>query len=223
MVSAARMIRWFGIGVLLMGYPVLAHYTNVNVQNGKLGAVVAVAPVFFFSLVYALKSSPRWMWLTLFAMTVTAGGFCWTWLEQHFGALYWIQDVGMQCVLFMTFARTLVAGRKPLCIYFAEMAYGDITPQHVKYAHLVTWVWTVFFGFMALLSTLLFFLAPLTVWSVFANFLTLPLIGLLFVLEYGVRRTLLPETSQSSLSDMIRLWKNKNNPVNSRPHAELNA
>lgn len=220
MSQAARMTRWFGIGLLLLGYPVLAHYTNVNVQNGKLGAVVAVAPVFVIGLLYALRSSPRWVWLSLFALAGTAGGASWTSLEHHFGVLYWLQDAGMQCVLFMTFARTLVAGRKPLCTHFAEIAHGAITPQHAHYARQVTWAWTFFFGLMAIVSTLLFFLAPLTVWSVFANFLTLPLVALMFILEHWVRRKLLPERSHSPIFDTFRIWKNQSNPMKRTQHVE---
>lgn len=220
MFQSARMARWLGIALLLIGYPVLAHYTNVNAQNGKLGAVVAVAPVFVIGLLYALRSSPRWVWLSLFVLAGTAGGVSWTLLEQHFGVLYWLQDAGMQCVLFMTFARTLVTGRKPLCTHFAEMAHGVITPQHAHYAHQVTWAWAFFFALMAIASTLLFFLAPLPVWSVFANFLTLPLVALMFILEHWVRRKLLPERSHSPISDTFRIWKNQSNPTNRTQHAE---
>lgn len=220
MSNAVRLARWLGIGLLLIGYPVLAHYTNVNAHNGQLGAVVAVAPVFVIGLVYALKSSPRWLWLSLFAMTGAAGASSWTLLEQHFGVLYWLQDAGMQCILFMTFARTLVAGRKPLCTQFAEMAHGEITPQHAHYAHQVTWAWSWFFGLMATVSTLLFFLTPLTTWSVFANFLTLPLVAFMFIAEHGVRRKLLPERSLSPIADTFRIWKNKSKPMTRTQHAE---
>lgn len=220
MVSAARMTRWLGIAILLIGYPVLAHYTNVNVQNGTLGAVVAVGPALVIGLIYALKSSPRWFWLSLFILAGAAGGASWTVLEHHFGVVYWIQDAGMQCVLFMTFSRTLVAGRKPLCTHFAEMMHGEITPQHAHYARQVTWAWAIFFALMAIFSTILFFLAPLTAWSVFANFLTLPLIALMFMLEYLVRRILLPERNKSRIFDIVKIWNNQRNPIHSKRQEE---
>lgn len=212
MSQAVRVARWFGIGLLLLGYPALAHYTLMNVQNGKLGAVVAIAPVFVVGLLYALKSSPRWVWLSLFALAGVAGAASWTLLEHHFGVMYWMQDAGMQCVLFMTFGRTLFGERKPLCTHFAEMAHGVITPQHAHYARQVTWAWSIFFGLMAMASTLLFFLAPLTVWSVFANLLTLPLIALMFILEFGVRRRVLPARGNSHILDSFRVWKDQSNP-----------
>lgn len=220
MSHAVRVARWLGLGLLLLGYPVLAHYTLMNVQNGQLGAIVAVAPVFVVGLIYAWKSSPRWLGLGLFMLVGVAGAAGWTLLQDHFGVLYWLQDAGMQCVLFMTFGRTLMGGRKPLCTHFAEMAHGVITPQHAHYARQVTWAWSVFFGLMATVSTGLFFLAPLTVWSVFANFLTLPLIALMFIVEFGVRRRVLPVQGDSHILDSLRVWKNQSNPAHKTQPAE---
>lgn len=220
MSQAFRVARWLGIGLLLLGYPVLAHYTLMNVQNGKLGAVVAIAPAFVIGLIYAWKSSPRWVWLSLFMLAGVAGGASWTLLEHHFGVMYWMQDAGMQCVLFMTFGRTLFGERKPLCTHFAEVIHGVITPQHARYARQVTWAWSVFFGLMATASTLLFFLTPLTVWSVFANLLTLPLIALMFIAEFGVRRMVLPARGDSHILDSLRVWKDQSNPSHRTQPAE---
>jgi uncharacterized membrane protein len=203
-----RIARWVGIALLLIGYPVLAHHTNETVQNGRLGALVAIAPVFVIGLIFAWRAVPRWLWLMLFALAVAATAASWTVLEQHFGLVYWLQNVGMQLILFMTFARTLVADRKPLCTHFAEIAHGTLTPQHQRYARQVTVAWVVFFALMVIVSTGLFFLAPLPVWSVFANFLSLPLVALMFVLEYGMRRLLLPDMHNSHILDAFRaFWK----------------
>lgn len=213
MSQSVRITRWLGIALLVIGYPALAHYTNENVENGQLGAVVAIAPAGVVSLMFAWKASPRWVWLTLLVLAFAAVAASWGLLEHHFGLVYWIQDAGMQAVLFMTFARTLFAGRKPLCTHFAEMAHGEITPQHAHYAGQVTWAWTIFFAVMAIVSTGLFFLAPLSVWSVFANFLTLPLIALMFALEFLVRRMLLPEMRTSRFIDAFKIsWKSMRHP-----------
>jgi len=98
------------------------------------------------------------------------------WLDQRLGMLYWLQEASFQSLLFITFARTLFAGRKPLCTEFAEMAHGEISPKHAHYAMQITWAWSAFFGAMVLISTLLFFFTPLPVVGVFQ----------LFVLAAGV-------------------------------------
>ncbi|HEY5292972.1 MAG TPA: hypothetical protein VIJ43_11735, partial [Burkholderiales bacterium] len=142
------------------------------------------------------------------ALLCIALGAGWPALEQHFGLVYWLQHVGLQLILFMTFGRTLIAGRQPLCARFAEAVHALVTPEHEIYARQATIAWTLFFAAMALASTLLFFLAPLATWSVFANFLTLPLVALMFIAEYLVRRWALPDMQHAHILDAVRAFRN---------------
>ena len=209
-----RIVPWLGIAALLVGYPLLAHYTNESAHDGSLGALVAIAPVVLIALVLAWRSPRR---LTMLGVLVLLGIALWAgWpaLENHFGLVYWLQHVGMQLILFMTFGRTLIAGRQPLCTRFARAVHAVVTPQHEIYARQVTLAWTLFFVAMALASTLLFFLAPLATWSVFANFLTLPLVALMFVGEYWVRRCALPDMRHMHILDAVRAFRN----TPARPH-----
>lgn len=205
---ARRIARWMGIAALVIGYPLLAHYTNESSGGGNLGAVVAIAPVVLIALVLAWRSPRRFIMLGALALFCAALWAGWPALERHFGLVYWLQHVGMQLILFMTFGRTLIAGRQPLCTRFAEMVHAPLTPQHEIYARQVTVAWTLFFAAMALVSTLLFFLAPLTTWSVFANFLTLPLVVLMFIAEYWVRRWVLPDMRHRHILDAVRAFRN---------------
>ncbi|HUX24452.1 MAG TPA: hypothetical protein VMV87_07515 [Burkholderiales bacterium] len=203
-----RIVPWLGIAALLIGYPLLAHYTNESAHSGKLGALVAIAPVVLIALVLAWRSPRRFIMLGVLALSCIALWAEWPALEQHFGLVYWLQNVAMQLILFMTFGRTLIAGRQPLCTRFAHTVHGPITPQHETYTRQVTIAWTLFFAAMALVSTLLFFLAPLATWSVFANLLTLPLVALMFVGEYWVRRWALPEMRHMHILDAVRAFRN---------------
>ena len=205
---ARRILRWLGIATLLIGYPLLAHYTNESAHSGSLGAVVAIAPVVLLALVLVWRSPQRIVMLgglVLACATLWAG---WSALEQHFGLVYWLQSLGMLLVLFMTFARTLFAGRQPLCTRFAEAVHAPLTPQHAIYTRQVTVAWTLFFAAMASASTLLFIFAPLSTWSVFTNFLTLPLVALMFIAEYWVRRWVLPDMQHAHILDAVRAYRN---------------
>lgn len=205
---ARRILRWLGIATLVIGYPLLAHHTNESAHSGNLGALVAIAPVVLFTLGLVWRSPKRIVMLgalVLACATLWAG---WSALVQHFWLIYWLQYAGMQLVLFITFARILIAGRQPLCTRFAEAVHGPFTPQQEIYTHQVTAAWTLFFAAMASASTLLFFLAPLTTWSVFANFLTLPLAALIFIAEYRVRRWVLPDMQHVHILDAVRAFRN---------------
>ena len=203
-----RIMRWLGIAALVIGYPLLAHYTNESSHSNNLGALVAVTPVILIALVLSWRSSRRIVMLGALALLCAALWAGWSALEQHFGLVYWLQNAGMQLILFMTFGRTLVAGRKPLCTRFAEAVHAPLTPQHEIYARQVTVAWTAFFAAMALTSTLLFFLTPLATWSVFANLLTLPLVAMMFIAEYGVRKRALPDLQQTHILDAVRAFRN---------------
>tara|TARA_R110001583_G_scaffold45759_2_gene143831 strand:- start:11758 stop:12393 length:636 start_codon:yes stop_codon:yes gene_type:complete len=202
-----RIMRWIGIAALLIGYALLAHHTNESVHNGNLGALVAIVPIVFVLLMATRQSAWRFVMMTL--ILSAALWFSWSTLANNFWVVYWLQDAGIQFALFITFGRTLMAGRQPLCTRFAEMVHsGSLSPQHTVYTRQITVAWTVFFAMMTLTSTLLFFLAPLTTWSIFANFLTLPLIALMFIVEYGVRIWLLPDSRQTHIFDAIKAYKN---------------
>lgn len=205
---ARRIVRWLGIAVLVISYPLLAHYTNESAQRGNLGALVAIAPVVLIALVLAWRSPRRRLMLGVLVLLCLALWSWWPALEHHYGVVYWLQHAGMQLVLCIIFGRTLVAGRQPLCTRFAEAVHGPLTPRHEIYARQVTVAWTLFFAAMMLVSTALFFLAPLATWSVFANFMTLPLVALMFIVEYRVRRRVLPDLPNPHILDAVRAFRN---------------
>jgi uncharacterized membrane protein len=49
-------------------------------------------------------------------------------------------------------------------------------------------------------------LVPLRIWSLFVNFLSLPLMLLMFAAEYAVRRRALPQVKGSNLLDTVRVY-----------------
>jgi len=202
-----RILRWLGIAALVIGYPFLAHYTNSSAHSSDLGALFAIAPLALISLVLAWRSPRRLLMLAVLALVCVALWTQWPALEHHYGLVYWLQHVGMQLILFITFGRTLIAGRQPLCTRFAEAVHAPLTIQHEIYARQVTIAWTFFFAAMALISGGLFFLAPLATWSIFANFFTLPLVVLMFIAEYWVRRWLFPDIQRVHILDAVRAFR----------------
>ena len=131
----------------------------------------------------------------------------WSALTRYTGWVYWLEHAGTQLMLFMMFGRTLLAAQKPLCTRFAEIVHGaNLTPQYRAYTRQVTLAWSVFFATIALMSSVLFFLTPLTTWSIFANFVTGPLVILMFVVEYAVRIRVRPEMRHHIL-DAVRAFR----------------
>ena len=199
--------RGVGVAALAITYPLLAHYTDEPAHSGSLGALVAIAPVVLLALLLAWRSPRIVVRLGVPVCVCLALWAGWRLLEGHFGLIYWLQNVAIQLVLFVMFARTLIAGRQPLCTRFAEAVHAPLLPQHEAYARKVTIAWAAFFAAMSLVSTVLFFLAPITVWSVFANFLTMPLVAMMFIVEYWVRRRTLPNLQSAHILDAVRAFR----------------
>lgn len=202
-----RLLRGLGIAALVIAYSLLAHYSNNPARDPALGAAVSLAPVLLIAVLLAWRSTHRLVTLGLVAVTCVLALATWPQLKSHFGLIYWLQNVGLYLILFATFGRTLLAGQQPLCTRFSEALYGPVSPLHARYTGQVTLAWTLFFAVMMMVSTLLFFLAPIEAWSVFANFLTLPLVALMFIVEYAIRRRVLPDTGHMRFFDAVRAFR----------------
>ena len=206
MPEIVKRLRWMGVAALIVIYAVLVHLVNVSGNPSMLGAMLAAAPIFGITLAIACNPTSRLAGLMLLGTSLLAFWQCWPLIALHAGVLFWIQDVSLMLTLLVTFGRTLLHGRKPLCAQFAEMLHSPLQPAHERYARQVTLAWVVFFGAMATISTLLFFLAPLVVWSVFTNFLVLPLVAMMFIAEFMVRRRVLSGGASEHILDAVRAY-----------------
>jgi uncharacterized membrane protein len=65
----------------------------------------------------------------------------------------------------------------------------------------------LFFLATAGVSTLLFAAASIVTWSTFANYVSLPLVGVMFAAEYLCRRLVLRGEPSSSLFDAVRAYR----------------
>lgn len=201
-----RIARWAGMVALVVVYAALVHHVNAEAQVSFLAAILAVAPLFAIGFALVWNAPSRLIGYILLGIASIACWTLWPLIARHAGFMFWVQDVSLLLGLLIMFGRTLLAGRKPLCVYFAEKIHGSLSPAHEKYAHQVTIAWVVFFGAMATISTLLFFLAPLASWSVFVNFLLLPLVALMFVVEFLVRRQVLSDAGAGHILDAVQAY-----------------
>lgn len=208
-----RTARGVGVAVAIAAYAVLVHYVNASGQAGILGAFLAMAPVFLIGIAMLSNTRFRLGGLLLLGLGWLVFWKTWPAIAYHSGLLFWLQDMGLLLTLLATFGRTLFGGRTPLCVTFAEMVHSPLSPSHERYARQVTVAWVVFFGLLAVISTLLFLLTPLAVWSVYANFMVLPLVALMFVAEYMVRRRVLSDASHGHILDAVNAYLKS-----SRPH-----
>lgn len=208
MVLTANMLRIIGIAAVIIIYSVLANYTNQSIHTGTLGALVALAPLALATVLLVLNSKQRMRMLTLSIFAGILLWLAWPLLKQHYGWIYWLEHESLQFILFVTFTRTLFANRKPLCTQLAEIIHGTLTSAQLSYAYKVTVAWALFFATMIITSTSLFFMYPIGVWSVFSNFVFLPLVALMFIVEFIIRKRVLPDIAHASIIDTVRIFQN---------------
>lgn len=210
--SVARVARGFIVAVGVVAYPVLAHYsaaTSAATTLPSLGVAVSLAPSLAILLWLAWRSPRRLLMLALCVAVGMGLAVFWGALQRNFSWVYFLQHVGTNVMLAAVFGATLMRGREPLVTKLAETVHRTALPPEVlRYTRQVTLAWTFFFLATALVSSVLFCCASMKVWSVFANFLSFPLILLMFAVEYAVRLRKLPNLEKHGIMDGVRaFWK----------------
>jgi uncharacterized membrane protein len=223
--SWTRVARGAALVAGAIAYPVLAHYstaTSAATTWPSFGVAVSLAPSLAILLWLAWRS-PRRLLMVLLCVTV-AGllGLFWGALQRNFSWVYFLQHAGTNLMLAAVFGATLLRGRQPLVTRLAETVHRTrLAPEVLRYTRQVTLAWTLFFLATALVSSALFCCARMEAWSVFANFLSFPLILLMFAIEYAVRLRKLPDLEKHSIMAGVRAFWDKpatlpDTPSNSR-------
>jgi len=177
------------LGLLLIGYQILAHFITAADRLTAFGVAVMIVPV---------AGGAFWaLWVELGARTacaalagvlsLCAAAFAW-WGLPSAALVYGLPHFSANLFLLWFFARTLRAGREPLVTRIALRLEGGALPEVMRgYTRRVTIAWSVFFAAQLVASLLLYAFASRTVWSLFINIVSSLLIPTMFVAEYGWR------------------------------------
>ncbi|WP_297359800.1 hypothetical protein [Acidiferrobacter sp.] len=199
-----RKTRAMATAALLLAYPAVSYRTNTARHLDVLGALFAFAPLLLLTLTAAWTGRPRGLWLTLWA---AAGLALWhdrAFIAAHYSWAYLAQDVGVLSLLCGLFLRSLRPSCMPLISRLSWLMRGSLTPLLARYTRHVTQLWAGLFGAMAIVSVLLFFGAGVRVWAFYANVLTWPLMTVVFVAEYLVRRVVVPPEERAGFLPVIQ-------------------
>ena len=193
MTNLPHRLRIMAILVLLAGYILLNHHLAQQKQASNLATLVACLPLLLAGTSLAWQQRTFWVRAILLTSLVTLPVIGWPLLKSHPANIYMTQHVALFGGLAIWFGRSLVGDRQALCTQFARFDQPVMTDAILRYTRRVTLAWTVFFVVMASTSVGLFLWSSVSVWSLFANFFSLPLVILMFAAEYAVRCRVLPE------------------------------
>jgi len=199
-------LQYAAVPACIALYAALCHYTNSAAAAPGLGAALALGPVSAIAAILVWRRTRPLIALSLLVSASLLVYAAWPVLEKNFSLGYLMQDCGLYGLLCATFGRSLLAGSVPLCTLLADKVHGPLSPAEQRYTRRVTAAWTLFFALIALLTLILFFSVPLRIWSFYSNFCTLPLVLLMFVAEYAVRRRVLPQTRRAGLLATMRVY-----------------
>jgi uncharacterized membrane protein len=204
--ASGRRLQLAAVVLFFIAYSVLSHYSNLNPQAHDLRTLLALAPMLTLGLVLLWRSSGALTALLAAAATAYLLRTFWPLFAQNFSIVYLVQQAGFYSIMAFTFGRSLLGNRVPLCTGLADRVHGPLSELELRYTRNVTVAWALFFLLNLAATFLLYRFAPLRIWSLFVNFCSLPLILLMFVAEYLVRRRVLPQVQRSGLIATLRVY-----------------
>ena len=202
-------VRWSAVILAGVGYSVLEHMAASAPTPSLFGALVAITPLTAIACVLAWRSPHRPLMLALCAAALVAMYLMSDGLLAHYEWVFLLQHAGIYALLCFAFGRTLQSGHTPMVTGLARMVHDTMTPALIRYTRGVTWAWTIYFGATSALSLLLFWFAPIAVWSAFAYLLSPVLLVVVFAVEYAARFLVLPASDRAGPLEAIQAYRRR--------------
>jgi uncharacterized membrane protein len=184
-VKAGRLkciVKGVTMTTLFLLYPYLVYK---GIEKGVVWLAPSIfAGIFLYQAVLAKKVRIRLRKL-LIASLLLAGSY---YLQSVTAK---VLPVLIQLMLLYFFARTLVKG-PPFIESFVRLEFSHLPDEVVRYCRQLTWLWSGFFAFNALVCTGLAIWGPDAWWTLFNGVMIYVMIGLLTLGEYIYRHFRFP-------------------------------
>lgn len=151
-------------------------------------------------------------WAVVTAMICTTL-VLWSTLLARLDWIYLIQHIACNVMLCWFFAQTLFGDRTPIITTLARTIHPDMPDDVVRYTRKVTIAWAIFFAMQVVVSLIIFYVASIETWSMFANILNWPLVILMFVVEYICRKRVNPDFKHATIKESVSAYFNNKNKV----------
>jgi len=188
------------ITLFLCSYPIVVHL-SIHFTHAEW-AVYYIAFFFVLPLPFQLLKLRCAKWFAGLSLLYSILLF-WFASNQSENLLF-AQPVIVNLLIFLLFLSTLVSGSVPLIGRITQLIKADVPDEVMQYCRTVTWVWASFFLLVAIVSLLLSVFSTIEHWSLFTNFVVYILIGVMFVVEYLVRRIVMKDYIDRSFVQFVR-------------------
>jgi len=204
------MVR-LGKGLVLLvfiAYPILLHTFILKDGVEKWRLVFVFAPL-LLGVSWVIFRSVTKIWWPLGVLLLAALiHYVVTGEHGRIGllAVNGLSHATLNLFLLWLFGRTLLRGREPLISQISRHINGQLKPEIAIYTRQVTIAWCIFFALQVVISLSLYVFAPIAAWSLFINVLNLPLLMLMFVVEYAYRTARFPDHPRTSIMQAIEVY-----------------
>jgi uncharacterized membrane protein len=206
--SPRQLLRGLAVVIVLAVWAYLAHTSSAGERGADISVLLGVTPI--VAALGLLIWRNRHPLLTGTGIVAILGGLAWLWptLRENVALLFFIQHLGTNLALGTLFGRSLLGDGEALITQFDRAVHQDeLSERKRRYTRQSTLAWTLFFLSNALLSAILWLLAPQAVWSVFANLLSGPLLAAMFIGDHLWRVKVLPPEERPSFAQVARAYR----------------
>ena len=190
--------------LLYLSYPLVLHlsiyYSHLNWGLYWLALLLFGTAVHKFVIQGGL--SGRSISLLVAALFLALTGF---WFPELIAKLI---PLLFNFLLFVLFARSLQAGKVALITQMAcllrKVEPVELDENVLNYTRLATKMWAAFFLLLTIVSAVLALFASMNWWSFFTNFLSYPLVGIMFVFEFWLRKLLIGKQMDYTMKEFFQ-------------------
>lgn len=185
--------------VLLISYPVLVHAYSITFSSLFLWLAVMAFVLVNACIFFRYKQPIARLLLVTFTSALLLAGV------NDLGHLVLkLNPVLINAALAWFFFYTTTGTHTPIITRFARLIGDDLDPETRRYTRMVTIAWAICFAGLAIESAMLAAWAPLQTWSLITGFVNYIFVGMLFPLEYALRRYCLPHQKRTGFCSFIR-------------------
>lgn len=174
------------LGAVFVSYPVIVWY-GLSTKSPRLIAAVLLCVMLPLAAWRLRKSNREVMRGLAFVPIVSVVVLALSAALDAAGLLLAV-PVLINTIFCSVFASSLRRGVMPLIERFARMQEPNLTPEQQAWCRLWTVIWSVFLAANALTALVLALAAPLAWWAAYNGLIAYVLMGILFAVEWTMRR-----------------------------------